>query len=778
MKKLLFIVSFLFTFFPLNSFCQEIELFQQYNGRFDYLAFGNTLNLGENTGVDGPCELLEESSAEFSLEANQTLVAALLYWAGSGDGDFNVTLNGNPIQAEREFQFQLDETHFYFGGYADVTSLVTSTGNGTYTLSDLVPDITPDIYCQNPGNTTNFGGWAVTVVYEDPDLPLNQVNIFDGFDEVSQLNNTLDIELNNLNVLDNTGAKIGFMAWEGDLNLAVNETIRVNGNIISNPPLNPEENAFNGTNSFTGSSELYNMDLDFYSIENNIQPGDQSAFVQLTSGQDLVIINNVITVLNTELPDATISIDNLIGSTECGDRELELDYTVYNINSTDELEAGVEIGFYANNTLMGTSQTTMILPIGDSESGSIVLNVPESIPADFNLRAYVDHISAVLETNEDNNEAVLGTHLQVFPEVDGLINNLVLCDVVGEEIFDLNDATSLLDESLAIGFYLSEVDAQSETNAIVDPENFENSENPQTLWVRVANEDCFVIENFELEVIVCALPDATVSIDNDIYACRQRDLVIEYTIANLEGTAILPSDTPIAFYADLFLIGQALTQNSIPIGGSESGSLSVTLPESVPDTFVLTAVADDEGNGLGIVEELNEFNNEFDLIVDFGSLPPISPIPPQKSCDTGLQIATFNLFDEDLLDAITSNSDGDIQFFLGQEDAILDTNSIGNPGEFENTSNPQTIYVRLENQICFTTAPIELIVEKCAPEIPQGISPNNDGLNDVFKIDYIVDVFPDFQLSIYSREGNLIYEGGNDEGLWDAIPNLGILQQN
>ena len=59
-------------------------------------------------------------------------------------------------------------------------------------------------------------------------------------------------------------AKIGFTAWEGDSNLAVNETLRVNGNIISNPPLNPEENAFNGTNSFTGSSQLYNMDLDFY----------------------------------------------------------------------------------------------------------------------------------------------------------------------------------------------------------------------------------------------------------------------------------------------------------------------------------------------------------------------------------------------------------------------------------------------------------------------------------------------------------------------------------
>ncbi len=763
---------------PALSTGQEITLFQQHNGRYDYLAFGNTLNLNENTGVNGICDVLEESSAEFFLESDQTLVAALLYWAGSGTGDYEVTLNGTPISAEREFLFQLDNNHFYFGGYADVTNLVAATGNGSYTLTDLIPDITADIYCQNPGNTTNFAGWAVTVVYEDADLPLNQVNIFDGFDAVSQLNNSLDIELNNLNVLDNTGAKIGFMAWEGDSNLAINETLRVNGNIISNPPLNPEENAFNGTNSFTGSAELYNMDLDYYNIENNIQPGDQSALVQLTSGQDLVIINNVITVLNTELPDATISIDNVIGSTECGDRELEVDYTVYNVNSTDQLEAGVAIGFFANNTLMGTSQTTMILPIGGSESGSITLNVPENIPADFNFRAYVDYIGAVLETNESNNEAIMEVHLQVYPDIDGLLVDLELCDVVGEEHFDLNDATILITQEVSVSFYLNEQDAQQEVNAIAEPENFENTENPQTLWVRVANEDCFVVDQFEVEVIVCPLPDATVSLNNEIYACRQRDLEIAYTVYNLEGTAELPANTPIAFYADLDLIGQSFTQSVLPIGGSESGTLSVTLPESLADEFVLTAVVDDDGTGLGVVEELNEFNNTFDLVIEFGSLPPLGTLPDLVACDMGLETASFNLFDEGLIEAITSTSQGDIQFFLTQEEAILKVNPILNPGDYENISNPQMVYVRLENQICFTVGSFELIVEKCAPIIPQGISPNGDGLNDVFKIQYIIDVFPEFILRIYSREGNLIYEGGNEDGLWNAIPNTGILQQN
>jgi hypothetical protein len=42
---------------------------------------------------------------------------------------------------------------------------------------------------------------------------------------------------------------------------------------INQQSLNPVDNAFNGTNSFTGSTSLYNMDLDVYTIQNNINIG-------------------------------------------------------------------------------------------------------------------------------------------------------------------------------------------------------------------------------------------------------------------------------------------------------------------------------------------------------------------------------------------------------------------------------------------------------------------------------------------------------------------------
>ncbi|MFT4674240.1 MAG: hypothetical protein ACI9R6_001142, partial [Saprospiraceae bacterium] len=212
-----FIVLFCFAFIlsPILLVGQEVDVFAQFNGQFDYVAFGNTLNTGENTGANPPtpCEILTSSSANFELQPEQELIAAYLYWAGSGTGDFDVTLNGTPITAERTFADNMSNGLVFFAAFADVTALLQTIGTNTYTLSDL--DLTEVIaeYC---GNTTNFGGWAITVIYQDPSLPLNQVTVFDGLESVSSTNTNLTITLSNINVLDNNGAKIGFLAWEGD----------------------------------------------------------------------------------------------------------------------------------------------------------------------------------------------------------------------------------------------------------------------------------------------------------------------------------------------------------------------------------------------------------------------------------------------------------------------------------------------------------------------------------------------------------------------------------
>ncbi len=776
MLNLRFIYCLSFFLFPFLIFAQDISLFQQHNGNYDFLTFGNTLNTGENTGGITPCEILTESSAEFQLSPGQEVIAAYLYWAGVGPGDTEVLLNETPINSERLFNVNLNADLIYFAAYADVTSILQNFGVGNYTLSDLNLTGLIQPYC---ANTTNFGGWAITVIYEDSSLPLNQVNIFDGLEIVSALNQSLTIELENLNVLDNTGAKIGFLAWEGDASLAVNETLQINGNVISNPPLNPEDNAFNSTNSFTGSDQLYNMDIDYYNIENNIIPGDQNATIMLTSGQDMVLINNIITVLNTELPDATIEINSPIEDTECGSREIELAYTVYNINSSAILPSATPIAFYANSTLIGQAETTIDLSINESEGGTLSILIPENIPADFILKASVDDlgdgIGIVNELNENNNEFELEMHLLIIPVISEL-QDLELCDVLGIELFNLTEATQSIDPIYQLTYHNSEEEAQVNENAIENPEEYLNTENPEIIYIRVDNGDCFITDSFEIEIIVCPLPDATINIDNNLYACRERNLIFEYTVYNVNATASLPADTPIALYLDGILFAQMQTLSSIPINGSESNNIEFTLPSDTPNNFIFKLMVDDDGSGNGIVEELIEINNEFETYVEFGSISPIDELPNLLKCDEGFDTASFNLTSQNEL--ISTENNDNITYYTSLENAIAAIDEIEDLGSYQNTSDPQMIYVRLENEICFTTTSFELKTENCKPDIPEGFSPSGDNINDEFEIKNLLNIYPDFELSIYSRYGNLIYKGYNEEGFWNGISNEGILYNN
>jgi hypothetical protein len=95
---------------------------------------------------------------------------------------------------------------------------------------------------------------------------------------------------------------------------------------------------------------LYNMDLDVYTIQNNINIGDTSAQIQLTSGQDFVMINAIVTKLNSQLPDATLRINDI--ALLCNSRKITIDYSVYNTNSTAIVPA-TPIAIYANGLLIG-----------------------------------------------------------------------------------------------------------------------------------------------------------------------------------------------------------------------------------------------------------------------------------------------------------------------------------------------------------------------------------------------------------------------------------------
>lgn len=462
------------------------------------------MNVAENTAND-PCVNLTSSSATYNLNPGDVVQSAYLYWAGSGTGDFNVNLNGTPIVAERTFALTLASSGMpFFSAFADVTSLVSTTGSGNYTLSnlDVSSFLNPNDYCING---TNFAGWAIVIVYQNNALPLNQLNVYDGLQNVP---NALTINLSSLNVIDNADAKIGFVAWEGDRNIAVTETLTINGNIISNPPLNPANNAFNGTNSITGSTTLYNMDLDIYNIENNIAIGDTSALIQLTSGQDFVMINTVVTKLNSQLPDATISIDEIIE--ECNSRLIRVNFTVYNTLSTNELPPGTPIAIYANGEFIQYTETTLPIPIDGSWSSQVIIEIPDTIPDGFTLLFVVDDdgtgtgiVTELLENNNTDQEIITFNISPNFNDLEPIIScNQGLTsgtfDFVNYDELVLANSTDAF-----IGYYESYEDAENDVNEILNTTNYNSIATPKEIFIRVENDNCFAITSFFLNVRNC-----------------------------------------------------------------------------------------------------------------------------------------------------------------------------------------------------------------------------------------------------------------------------------
>ncbi|WP_034057251.1 gliding motility-associated C-terminal domain-containing protein [Lacinutrix jangbogonensis] len=516
----LFLIFILF-FLHFEVKGQDISIFQQFNGRYDYLAIGNTLNQAENNIVGSFCETLPSSQANLNVDPASTIIAAYLYWAGSGLGDTEVSFNGTQVTAEDTYNTIFTDPTFgdlnYFSCYANITNQILTEGNTNYTLSDL--DISETL-ANSPGHCgrrTNFAGWSLYVIFENNNLPLNQVNLFQGLEIINRNVTEKTILLDNVNVLDNDNAKIGFLAWEGDNALNFGESLSINGNIISNPPLNLSDNAFNGTNTFTNSDTFYNADLDVYNIENNIAIGDTQVEIKLTTGAinpdtggfsaDLIIINNIITVLNSQLPDATIAIDTVNAS--CTSREVTINYTIYNTNSTDSLPTNTPIAIFIEDQLIGQTETENSIPIGGNENGIITVEIPATFLDNFLLIIIVDDdgfgnstVIEILETNNTDETAITLSPEPVFTN----LTNLELCDIgFNTAFFNLNDAVLEIDETayFSFSFYETLQDLEQNTNSIINPENYQSLTNSQSIYLSAEKNSCFDIFIFQLNTENC-----------------------------------------------------------------------------------------------------------------------------------------------------------------------------------------------------------------------------------------------------------------------------------
>lgn len=409
LKKILAIL-----FISVNFLCysQKVELYKQFYGSYDFTMLGNTMNTKAN-GDANSCEILTESEAELNLASDKEIVAAYLYWAGIGgkkEADLKVKLNGTEVISSRTNHLIIDTSQDagYFSAFADVTSIVKKEGSGTFLLSDL--DLRKHLprYCGG-----EFVGWSMVIVYKDMNIENNLVGIYDGLEMLDGAQNPMvNIILDGFRITNAANSKIAFLAWEGDEVIAVGEQLLINDKIVSNG-LNPSNNAFNCTNTFSGSTELWNMDLDQYDLSSFVNVNDTSLDIKVTTSQDVILLNTVVLSVYSVFPDATIKLNDY--KNYCHQRKIDFDFTVGNYEGNHPLKSNTPISFYINNELVGNTETTAEIAIGSNANYQFTLDIPRKFGYRFDLEVVVDddgtRNGVVYEIDEENNNSKMPVNL-------------------------------------------------------------------------------------------------------------------------------------------------------------------------------------------------------------------------------------------------------------------------------------------------------------------------------------------------------------------------------
>jgi uncharacterized repeat protein (TIGR01451 family) len=276
---------------------QAITRFVRDTGNINFVTTGGSLRNAPNTS--NACSVNTTSTQALSgIPATRTVRKAYLYWGASGNtADTTVTLNGNNVTASRTFTrtFNNGTSFNFFGGFADVTTMVS--GNGSYTFGGLtVANGAP--WC---GSQAVVGGWALIVIYEGAGERLRAINLYDGLDyfygsQVTQTPDGFRVPATNID------GRIAVFTLEGDpqnsnAQNGISESLRFNGTALNDGLVpadsDPTNQQFDGTINTAGAPanvQSYGIDVDQYDVSTLLSAGQTSATTIYSSGDDLVLL--------------------------------------------------------------------------------------------------------------------------------------------------------------------------------------------------------------------------------------------------------------------------------------------------------------------------------------------------------------------------------------------------------------------------------------------------------------------------------------------------------
>jgi gliding motility-associated-like protein len=281
----------------------------------------------------------------------------------------------------------------------------------------------------------------------------------------------------------------------------------------------------------------------------------------------------------------------------------------------------------------------------------------------------------------------------IIPEIDSFRN----CESSGtqnaEFIFSQKDSDVLNgQEGMLVSYYETELDAINGSNEINKELPYTNSSNPQTIYVRLENEnrpDCVAIGSFDIEV----KPAVFFNTPSSIFACDTNENGQVLVDFNEKAEEILnsgPTDQFVQFYA------------SQEDAESATNSLPFDYTNSMNPEVIFARIENSEGCFEVVTFAINVLE-----------LPKTNDGQTLRVCDSGDPDQRWDLTDVelDILDGRQYN----IGFeYYESESALLSGNDmISDPENYNNLNDLNSLFVKVINRStgCFQSVEFDLEIQ-------------------------------------------------------------------
>jgi hypothetical protein len=353
----------------------------------------------------------------------------------------------------------------------------------------------------------------------------------------------------------------------------------------------------------------------------------------------------------------------------------------------------------------------------ESSTSSEINIVPFALEVRFSP---VGNVPAPLRVCDDNNDGIAFFDLTtVATEVLGSLNPLG---------FDLYYYENLADAIMAGDLAITNPDF---SQAIPNPTNFLNNSTPQTIFILLVSnangsippnpnsaEGCYDI--VELSIIVDPKPiiyesSDLVVCDDEINGSTPDDGISTFDLT--VNNAIITGGNPTIFINWYATVSDL--QNDIPISVPESYQNVISPIQEVYYKASNQEGCSEDGSNLLIVNEIPPITQPNNLFINEGD---------------GDGFAVFDLTENiAVMLAGLNPSDYEVYFYVTEADAENNTNPIAVPTSYINTSNPETIYVRVEdvNTGCFVVTSFEILTDETTPDADgDGIANEDEDINN------------------------------------------------